>query len=321
MRSDILSIVVPCYNESEVLNETALQLTSLLESFIDQKLVDEQSFILFVNDGSKDNTWTKIEDLYQSGSRICGLNLAANVGHQNALLSGLELAAKHSDIIVSIDADLQDDIAVIEDMIQAYKQGSDIVYGVRSARKTDTWFKRTSAQTFYRLMQILGVKTVYNHADYRLMSKRAAEQLMEYHEKNLFLRGLVPLLGYQTSHVYYERKERMAGESKYPFRKMMNFALDGITSFSVRPVRFIFYVGVLSFVLSFIAAVYFLVDYFKGNTVPGWTSLILSIWFLGAMILISIGIIGEYIGKIYMEVKNRPRYYVESILMQKNKKK
>jgi glycosyltransferase involved in cell wall biosynthesis len=252
--------------------------------------------------------------LYDKNPYVKGLNLAGNVGHQNALMAGLMTAKGYADVLVSIDADLQDDVSVIEEMVDRYKEGYDIVYGVRSSRDSDTFFKKNTALAFYRLMSWLGVKSVYNHADYRLMSRRAVEQLGNYKERNLFLRGIVPLIGYETTSVYYRRSERFAGESKYPLSKMFNFAIDGITSFSVRPLRLIATLGFLFLLCSLVAVVYTLYVYFNGETVAGWASLMLSVWFLGSLILIAIGIVGEYIGKIYLEVKERPRYNIEKFL-------
>ena len=317
MKLLVLSVVVPCYNEFFVLDETTNQLSGVLSDLIDSGKISDKSFILFVNDGSKDNTWTKIKELYATNKYVCGLNLAANVGHQNALMAGLYVANESADLIVSIDADLQDDVQVIKQMVQEYYNGFDIVYGVRDSRNKDSIFKRKSAQGFYKLMSGLGVKTVYNHADYRLMSKRAVEQLMQFRERNLFLRGIVPLIGYNSTTVYYNRGERFAGESKYPFSKMVNFAIDGITSFSVKPVRLILSVGFLFLLLSIVAIIYTLISYFTGHVVAGWTSMILSLWFIGALILISIGVVGEYIGKIYIEVKDRPRFNIETVLLKK----
>lgn len=313
----ILSIVVPCYNESEVIDETSKQLTSVLEGLIHKELVSPDSFILFVNDGSRDNTWELITELYKKNRYIYGVNLAGNVGHQNALMAGLTVAKDMSDIAISIDADLQDDVSVIEEMVKKYGEGFDIVYGVRKSRQKDTFFKRSTALGFYKLMTGLGVKSVYNHADYRLMSKRALDQLMKFRERNLFLRGIVPLIGYNTTNVYYDRHERFAGESKYPLSKMLNFAIDGITSFSVKPVRLIFGVGVFFLIMTVFSFIYTLCSYFAGNIVAGWASLMLSVWFIGALVLISIGVVGEYIGKIYIEVKDRPRYNIETILTHK----
>lgn len=309
-----LSIVVPCYNEEEVLPETVKQLSQVLQDLIGKEKVSADSFILLVNDGSRDKTWQLIESAHRENELVSGLNLAGNVGHQNALYAGLMTVKDIVDASISIDADLQDDVAVIEEMVDAYHSGSDIVYGVRNDRKTDSFFKKFTAQAFYRLMSMMGVKSVYNHADYRLMSKRAMQQLSSYKERHLFLRGIVPTIGYQTSCVYYARKERMAGESKYPLKKMLSFAWDGITSFSIKPISLILVLGILVVGVSVIAMIYSLISHFWGTTVSGWTSLFISIWFLGGVQLLSIGIIGQYIGKSYMEVKERPRYNIENFL-------
>lgn len=315
MNANKLITVVPCYNEEAILNDTHNKLSSLYEKMIADGIISNDSTILYVNDGSSDLTWDIITKLHQSNKFACGLKLAHNVGHQNALLSGLEEARKHGNIIVSIDADLQDDIHVIPDMVIKFKEGFDIVYGVRNKRTSDTWFKRNTALSFYRIMHWLGVNTIYNHADFRLMSRRAVDQLCQYHERNLFLRGLVPLIGYQTTCVYYDRIERMAGESKYPFSKMLNFAIDGITSFSVKPVRMVFGLGIIFLLISLCILIYVLHALISGNAVKGWTSIILSIWIVGGCILIGLGIVGEYIGKIYIEVKGRPRYNIEQTLL------
>ena len=309
-----LAIVVPCYNEEEVLEDTIKQLSGVLSDLIIKKKISNDSFILFVDDGSKDKTWDKIEAAHFSAKYIKGLKLAGNVGHQNALLAGLMHAKEISDATISIDADLQDDISVIEEMVDLWDSGCDIVYGVRSGRKTDSYFKRTTAQGFYKLMKLMGVKSVYNHADFRLMSKRAVEGLSEFKERNLFLRGIVPTIGYNTDCVYYERKERMAGESKYPLKKMLSFAFDGITSFSTKPMTFIMGLGIWMIIFCFIMGIYSLIRHFQGNVVTGWTSLWLAMWFIGGIITFSIGLVGEYIGKIYIEVKERPRYIVEKEL-------
>ena len=310
-----LILVVPCYNEELVLPETVQNLTTLLEQMIQQGLVSSSSRILFVNDGSQDRTWELICSYHESNSYVCGVNLAGNVGHQNALMAGMETAKELGDIIVSIDADLQDDISVIPEMVRKYQEGTDIVYGVRRERKTDTWFKRTSAQRFYKVLSGLGVKTVYNHADFRLMSRRAVEQLCRYRERNLFLRGIVPQLGYQTDCVYYDREARKAGESKYPLKKQLALAWDGISSFSVKPLRIVSICGVLSLLVALGILVYVLCSLFSGSAVSRWASLMLSIWFIGGCLLLGLGIIGEYIGKIYLEVKDRPRFNIEKTLL------
>ncbi len=311
---DILSIVVPCYNEEEMLPITFESLGAKLKDLIDKKKISPDSFMLFVDDGSKDKTWELIEEENKKNPMVRGLKLAGNVGHQFALTAGLICAKDISDISISIDADLQDDIEVFDQMVDLYHEGNDIVYGVRNKRKTDTFFKRFTAQSFYKVMNFCGAKTIYNHADFRLMSKRSLEQFSQYSEENLFLRGIVPLIGYKTACVYYDRKVRVAGESKYPLKKMLALAIEGITSFSVKPIRFIMLLGFISVILSFAAFVYALVSYFVFTVEPGWTSLIVSIWFLGGVQLISVGLIGEYIGKIYMEVKRRPRYNVEKYI-------
>lgn len=311
---DILAIVVPCYNEEEMLPITSEALRGKLDELISKGKISSESFVLFVDDGSKDKTWELIEKEHNEHSQIYGLKLAGNVGHQFALTAGLITAKEVSDITISIDADLQDDIDVFEQMVDYYHDGCDIVYGVRNKRKTDSFFKRFTAQSFYKVMNFFGAKTIYNHADYRLMSKRALDHFANYEEVNLYIRGIVPLIGYKTECVYYDRKVRVAGESKYPLKKMLALAIEGITSFSVKPIRYIVLLGIISVILSIAALIYALVSYFIGSVEPGWTSLIVSIWFLGGVQLISIGLIGEYIGKIYMEVKHRPRYNIEKFL-------
>ena len=308
----ILYIVVPCYNEQEVLPSTNEKLSHMLDEMKLSELVDEKSKLLYVDDGSRDNTWGIVERLSQQSPNVVGVKLAGNSGHQNALMAGLATAVEHCDVTVTIDADLQDDIAVIPQMLDHFNNGCDMVFGVRQERKTDSWFKRTTAGMFYKLMKWLGVNTIDNHADYRLMSNRAVKALLDYRERNLFLRGIVTKLGYKTDCVYYDRSARTAGETKYPLRKMINFAIDGITSFSVKPVRLVFTVGVIFLVIALIMLAYVLVSYFMGRAVSGWPSLILSVWLVGAFILIGLGIIGEYVGKIYTEVKNRPRYNIDT---------
>ena len=312
---DKLAIVVPCYNEEEVLHMASEVLRGVLDDLIGKKKIAEDSFVLFVNDGSKDKTWELIEAEHQNHPvQIYGVKLAGNVGHQSALTAGLLTAMEMSDVTVSIDADLQDDVTVIEEMIDKFHKGNDIVYGVRKERKTDTFFKRVTAQGFYKVMAVMGVKTIYNHADFRLMSKRAVEHFSKFHETNMYLRGMMPLIGYQTDSVYYDRKERIAGESKYPLKKMLALAFNGISSFSVKPISMIMGLGVIIIILSLLASIYALISFFTGNVEPGWTSLILSIWFLGGLQLLAIGMVGLYIGKIYMEVKQRPRYNIEKVL-------
>lgn len=315
---DKLAIVVPCYNEEEVLKISSKALREQLDNMIQKGKIAEDSFVLFVNDGSKDRTWELIEEEHKNyPKQVSGVKLAGNVGHQFALTAGLLTAMDMADITISIDADLQDDVAVMEDMIDSYHKGCDIVYGVRKARKTDTFFKRVTAQGFYKTMETMGVKTIYNHADFRLMSKRAVQEFSKYKETNLFLRGIVPLLGYQTDCVYYDRKERVAGESKYPLKSMLALAFNGISSFSVKPISLVMNLGIIIMCLSIVAAIYAFVSYFTGHVQPGWTSLILSIWFLGGIQLFAIGLIGKYIGKIYIEVKQRPRYNIETVLTPK----
>ena len=309
-----LMIVVPCYNEEEILPYSIEKLTGVIKNLIKKSKIASNSGILFVNDGSKDKTWEIIQNEYAKNPYVYGLGLAGNVGHQNALFAGLQTAAEICDFSISIDADLQDDIEVIEQMVDEYLSGADIVYGVRSERKTDTFFKRFTAQSFYRIMEMMGVKTVYTHADFRLMSARAMKQLGQYKERNLFLRGMVPLIGYKTATVTYARKERLAGESKYPLKKMLSFAWDGITSFSIKPISMIMAFGGVIVACSVVAFIYTLVSYFMGHVSPGWSSLMISIWFLGGVQLLFIGVVGQYVGKTYIESKERPRYNVEKFL-------
>lgn len=315
---DRLAIVVPCYNEEEVLKISSKALRDVLSDLINKGKVSDDSYVLFVNDGSKDRTWELIEEEHKLfPERIFGVKLAKNVGHQYALCAGLFTAMQMCDMAVSIDADLQDDVLVIEEMVDKFHEGKDIVYGVRKNRDSDTFFKRTTAQCFYKFMKLLGVNTVYNHADFRLMSQRALVKLSEYGESNLYLRGIVPLIGYETDCVYYDRKERVAGESKYPLKKMLALAFNGISSFSIKPISLITGLGVIIIFCSILAAIYALVSYLTGTVVQGWTSLILSIWFLGGVQLLCIGLIGQYIGKIYVEVKHRPRYNIEKVISDK----
>lgn len=311
---DILYIVVPCYNEEEVLAETTKRLTDKLNRMSADGLVSPDSKILYVDDGSRDATWNLIQDFNKNNPYVMGVKLSRNRGHQNALLAGLMTAKHLCDCAISMDADLQDDIEILDQFIQEYKNGCDIVYGVRGNRDTDTAFKRSSAQGFYKLMKLFGVELVYNHADFRLMSKRALEKLAEFDEVNLFLRGIVPQIGYKTATVEYERGERFAGESKYPLKKMLAFAFDGVTSFSVKPIRMITVAGLIIFLASLVILVYSLVVNAMGNTVLGWTSIVMSVWLLGGLQLMAIGIIGEYVGKTYMETKRRPKYIIDQIL-------
>ncbi|MCM3182569.1 glycosyltransferase family 2 protein [Priestia megaterium] len=317
MNRPILTIVVPCYNEEEVFTETSFQLTAVIKELINERLVSSESTILFVDDGSKDSTWSLIEKESCSNLFVKGLKLARNVGHQNALLAGLEAAHKQSDCVISIDADLQDDISVIRTFVEKYWLGYEVVYGVRDSRETDTFFKRTTAVGFYRFMNKLGIQLVQNHADFRLMSKRALGELMKYKEGNVFLRGLVPLVGFRSTEVTYDRKERTAGESKYPLKKMLAFAFDGITSFSVAPIRLLTLLGGASFLFSIAFGIYALIQKYLDHTQIGWTSLILSIWLVGGLQLMGMGLVGEYIGKIFNEVKQRPKYAIERDLYTK----
>jgi len=311
----VLAIIVPCYNEQEVLPETAKKLSGKLQQLTSEEIIDKKSTLLFVDDGSNDNTWSLIEKLYLENSLVFnGLKLSGNKGHQNALLCGLLAVKDHVDAAISIDADLQDDIDVIGKMIEKYRSGYEIVYGVRSNREKDSFFKRSTAHSFYRFMRFLGVDILYNHADFRLMGKNALKALSEYGEVNLFLRGIIPLLGFKTDIECYSRAERTLGTSKYPFRKMMQFALEGITSFSIKPLRLITLLGILVFTVSVAMIVYFFIRYFSGYTIAGWASIVCSLWGIGGLILFSIGIVGEYIGKIYLEAKRRPRYHVEQFL-------
>lgn len=306
-----LCIVVPCYNEEQALEYTNRELLSVISGLEDKGKIDRGSLILYVDDGSRDGTWKAIQEYKEKYSCIYGLKLARNTGHQNALTAGLIAAKDYADMIVSIDADLQDDTSVIEEMVDKYSQGNDIVYGVRNKRVTDTFFKRNTALGFYKLMKTMKIDIIYNHADYRLMSKRAVQQFANYTETNLFLRGIIPLIGYPSAVVKYDRKSRVAGESKYPLSKMLSMAFEGITSFSIQPIRMITGIGLTIIICSILAAIYAFCSYIMGNVVAGWTSLILSIWFIGGVQLMSVGLIGTYIGKIYMEVKRRPRYNIE----------
>ena len=314
MNNNRLFCVIPCYNEEEVLPETSKRILEKFESLISQGKISKDSRALFVNDGSKDKTWEIISRLHESNEIFQGINLSRNRGHQNALLAGLMTVRNICDMTISMDADLQDDIGAMDEMIDKFHDGADIVYGVRSKRATDTFFKKFTAESFYKMMDCLGANTVYNHADYRLMSKRAVIGLSEFNEVNLFLRGLVPMVGYKTDVVYYERAERFAGESKYPLKKMIQFATEGITSLSIKPIRLITSLGFGIFIISLLVLIYSLIRYFTGHTIPGWTTTVLSVWAIGGLIMISLGIIGEYIGKIYLETKARPRYIIDEYL-------
>ncbi len=311
MIEPILTIVVPCYNEEAVLPETISVLTNFMIDLKNEKVISDRSKIVFVDDGSKDGTWDFIYKEGLHNEHVRGLKLSRNVGHQNALLAGMFNVKDLSDCVVTIDADLQDDIEAIREFILNYTAGYEIVYGVRKRRETDSFFKRTTAQGFYKIMKKMGVDLVYNHADFRLMSRRAIQELENFKEVNLFLRGIIPLIGFRSATVYYDRKERKAGETKYPLKKMLAFAFDGITSFSVTPIRLVLFIGIASFLVSFFFGSYFLTLKFLGHTQTGWTSLITSIWLIGGLQLIAIGLIGEYIGKIYKESKQRPKYIIE----------
>ncbi len=309
-----LYVVIPCYNEEEVLAETSKRLKEKFLSLVSSGMIHPDSRVAFVNDGSKDRTWEIIKALHQEDALFCGINLSKNRGHQNALLAGLMTVKEDADLVISMDADLQDDIDAMDEMIGKYLKGIDIVYGVRSSRRKDSFFKKVTAEGFYRLMNAMGANTVFNHADYRLMSKRALEGLSEFQEVNLFLRGIVPMIGYPMDIVYYERGERFAGESKYPFLKMLSFAVEGITSLSTKPIRMITFLGFFIFLVSIGMLIYSVVRHFMGATIVGWTTLMVSVWAIGGLILLSLGVVGEYIGKIYLETKARPRYIVEEFL-------
>lgn len=319
MKNKVLYVVVPCYNEEEVLEETTKRLKEKLNTLIKSKKISNKSKVMYVNDGSKDNTWELIKKINKQEKLFTGISLSRNRGHQNALLAGLMTAKNYADVVISMDADLQDDINAIDEMIDKYHSGCEIVYGVRSSRKKDTWFKRTTAQVFYKFMKFMGVDVVYNHADYRLTSKRVLDEFENYKEINLFLRGMFPLVGFKWDVVYYERHERFAGESKYPLKKMLNFAWDGITSFSVRPIRLVLNLGIIIFGISLLVLLYCLIVKLLGKTVTGWTFTVCSIWFVSGIQMLSLGIVGEYIGKIYSETKRRPRYIISENLEEKNK--
>lgn len=313
-RKEKLYLVIPCYNEQEVLHETEHRLTVKLNQMISNGLISDESRMVFVDDGSKDSTWNIIKDMHEKNGLVLGIKSSRNRGHQNTLLAGLMTVKDECDMAISMDADLQDDIEVLDEFVKKYYDGCEIVYGVRSARKTDTFFKKFTAEGFYKVMKWMGADIVFNHADYRLMSSRALNELAKYKEVNLFLRGIVPMIGFKTDVVMYERHERFAGESKYPLKKMLAFAMDGITSLSIKPIRFITSLGVILFAFSVILLIYFIVGYFLGRTAPGWATIVVSIWGIGGLQLLAIGVIGEYIGKIYMETKERPRYIIEEFL-------
>ena len=316
-KAPVLYVVVPCYNEEEVLPETSARMNEFMDGLTAEGRIDAASRILFVDDGSRDRTWAIIGELSEAHERVEGLKLAHNAGHQNALWAGMMSVKGKADAVVTIDADLQDDIHAIRGFLEKYAEGCEVVYGVRSKREKDTAFKRVTAQGFYRVMQKLGVDVVYNHADYRLLGRRALEALSQFTEENMFLRGLVPLVGFKSAEVTYERGERFAGESKYPLKKMVAFAMEGITSFSIRPVRWVALIGILFALLGVVMALYALISLACGQVVPGWTSIMVSIWIIGGVQLIALGLIGEYVGKVYSEVKRRPKYIVEEYLEKK----
>lgn len=316
MKDPTLYLVLPCYNEEEVLPNSIQELTGLISQMINDTIISQNSRMLFVNDGSKDRTWSIIQQYHQQNPYVCGVCLAGNVGHQNAILAGMETARAHADIVITLDADIQDDITKIPEMVTKYKQGSDIVYGVKNERKADSFFKRFTAKFFYRLMHVLGVKSIYNHADFRLLSNRALNQLSQYQERNLYLRGIIPLMGYKQDIIYEDLRQRKAGESKYTFNKMLNLAIDGITSFSTKPIRLLTILGVVFVLIAFLMFLHIIFTLVSGKAVAGWSSMMLSMWFIGGFIMIGLGIVGEYIGKIYIEVKQRPRYNIERTLIQ-----
>ena len=319
MRRETLFIVIPCYNEEEMLEETTKQLKEKLSTLIKNKKISDKSKVMYVNDGSKDNTWDLIIKISKKEKLFTGITLSRNRGHQNALLAGLMTAKEYADIVISMDADLQDDINAIDEMVDKYYDGNDVVYGVRSARNKDTFFKKVTAEGFYKFMQKMGVDIVYNHADYRLTSKRVLDDFEGFKEVNLFLRGMFPLVGYKSDIVYYERNERIAGESKYPLKKMLSFAWDGITSFSVKPIKLVLNIGLIILFLSAAMIIYSIIRKLTGDTVSGWTFIVCSIWFIAGIQMLSIGIIGEYIGKIYSETKQRPRYIISANLLEEEK--
>lgn len=314
--ADVLIIVMPCFNEEEVLPSTISRMSSLLSHMVAEGLVSSSSRLLFVDDGSKDRTWELLSKANESYFNVCALRLATNSGHQNALMAGIEASMEYgADMVITIDVDLQDDVSVIPEMVTKYSEGFDIVYGVRRSREKNTWFKRFTAQSYYKIMKALGVTLVYNHADYRLLSSSAANGLLSYGEKNLFLRGIVPQLSDNSTCVYYDIAERKAGTSKYPLKKMLHLAVDGITSFTDKPVKALIWFGLLFLLVAFGILCYVLVSLFNGNVVSGWSSLILSLWFIGGCVMIGLGVVGVYLGRVYIEVKNRPRYVIRNKLL------
>lgn len=319
-KGKILYIVIPCYNEEEVLKITTKKLKTKLKNLIKEKIISKESKVMYVNDGSKDKTWELIEEISNKEELFTGISLSRNRGHQNALLGGLLTAKDYADVIISMDADLQDDINAIDEMLEKYYEGNDIVYGVRNSRKKDSLFKKLTAEGFYKFMLMMGVDIVYNHADYRLMSKRVVEELSNFKEVNLFLRGIFPIIGFKSDKVYYQRGKRVAGGSKYPLKKMLSFAFDGITSFSVKPIKMVLNIGIIIFVISLIMIIYSIIRKVIGATVTGWTFIVCSIWLISGIQMLSLGIIGEYIGKIYSETKQRPRFIISKNLLNKNDK-
>ena len=311
MHIPVLHIILPCYNEEEALPITAKRLTELTDDMLAKGLIAPESRIVMVDDGSKDATWSRISEICEADSRFEGIKLAHNAGHMNALWAGMTLSVDRCDALITIDADLQDDVNAMYGFLEEYGKGADVVYGVRSSRKTDTAFKRNTAQLFYRGMRRMGVDLVYNHADYRLLSQRATRALLSFGEVNMFLRGMVPLLGFKSAKVYYERGVRVAGESKYPLKKMLAFAMDGITSFSNKPIRWVLLTGIIFALLGVVMAVYTLASLISGHSVAGWASIMMSIWLIGGVQLIALSIVGEYVGKIYMETKRRPKFILE----------
>ena len=320
-KNTVLYIVVPCYNEEEVLEETTKQLKTKVQTLIRKNIISNQSKIMYIDDGSKDNTWKMIKDFHQKESIVTGISLSRNRGHQNALVAGLMTAKEYADVVISMDADLQDDINAIDDMLEKYYSGCDIVYGVRNSREKDSFLKRTTANLFYRIMKAMGTECINNHADFRLTSKRVLKELSNYKEVNLFLRGIFPLIGFKSEISYYERKKRLSGKSKYSISKMLNFAIDGITSFSVKPLRLIILIGFIIFTITLLLSIGLIIQTIKGISVSGWQLVSLSIWFLGGVQMISVGIIGEYIGKIYNETKARPRYIISDDLNEKKRRR
>lgn len=314
MKNPVLYIVIPCYNEQEALPITAKRLTELTDDMLAKGLIDPASRIVLVDDGSRDETWQVIRELHAADKRFEGVKLAHNAGHMNALWAGMTLSAEKCDCVITIDADLQDDVNAMYGFLEEYAKGADVVSGVRSSRKKDTFFKRTTAQGFYKMMNKLGVEMVYNHADYRLLSRRALEALLSFGEVNMFLRGMVPMLGFKNAQVYYERGERVAGESKYPLKKMIAFAMEGVTSLSNKPIRYVLLLGALCALLGLVMAVYVIISLIRGHAAAGWASTMMSIWLLGGLQLMALGLIGEYVGKIYMETKRRPKFILEEHL-------